>query len=86
MHEATEPARVAGDRGLLLVRVEDGLRVALLRSQALAAAGLPSTGLMVGFIGVVAVANLLIGSMSAKYAFFAPVFVPMFMQVGSARS
>ena len=26
--------------------------------------------------------NLLIGSMSAKYAFFAPVFVPMFMQVG----
>ncbi len=27
-------------------------------------------------------ANLFIGSMSAKYAFFAPVFVPMFMQVG----
>ena len=26
--------------------------------------------------------NLFIGSMSAKYAFFAPVFVPMFMQVG----
>ena len=37
---------------------------------------------MVGFIGVVVVANLFIGSMSAKYAFFAPVFVPMFMQVG----
>jgi aminobenzoyl-glutamate transport protein len=33
-------------------------------------------------VGVVAVANLFIGSMSAKYAFFAPVFVPMFMQVG----
>jgi len=31
---------------------------------------------------VVAVANLFIGSMSAEYAFFAPVFVPMFMQVG----
>jgi aminobenzoyl-glutamate transport protein len=26
--------------------------------------------------------NLFIGSMSAKFAFFAPVFVPMFMQVG----
>ena len=26
--------------------------------------------------------NLFIGSASAKYAFFAPVFVPMFMQVG----
>ena len=28
------------------------------------------------------VGNLFIGSMSAKYAFFAPVFIPMFMQVG----
>jgi aminobenzoyl-glutamate transport protein len=26
--------------------------------------------------------NLLVGSASAKYAFFAPVFVPMFMYVG----
>jgi len=38
--------------------------------------------LMIGFIFVVAIGNLFIGSMSAKYAFFAPVFVPMFMQVG----
>ena len=37
---------------------------------------------MVAFVGVVAVGNLFIGSMSAKYAFFAPVFVPMFMAVG----
>jgi aminobenzoyl-glutamate transport protein len=37
---------------------------------------------MVGFIALVGGGNLLIGSMSAKYAFFAPVFVPMFMQVG----
>lgn len=48
----------------------------------LARADLPAPLLMVAFIGVVALANLFIGSMSAKYAFFAPVFVPMFMQVG----
>ena len=34
------------------------------------------------FIFIVMLGNLMIGSMSAKYAFFAPVFVPMFMQVG----
>ncbi len=48
----------------------------------LAQAELPAPVLMVAFITVVAVGNLFIGSMSAKYAFFAPVFVPMFMQVG----
>ncbi|NNL84517.1 MAG: AbgT family transporter [Myxococcales bacterium] len=48
----------------------------------LARADLPAGGLVASFVVVVAVANLLIGSMSAKYAFFAPVFVPMFMQVG----
>ena len=59
-----------------------GEMLAISGGRALAAADLPSTGLMAGFIGVVGIANLLIGSMSAKYAFFAPVFVPMFMQVG----
>ncbi len=48
----------------------------------LARADLPAPVLMVAFVAVVALANLFIGSMSAKYAFFAPVFVPMFMQVG----
>jgi aminobenzoyl-glutamate transport protein len=43
---------------------------------------MPPALLIVAFIGIVAGANLLMGSMSAKYAFFAPVFVPMFMQVG----
>ncbi len=43
---------------------------------------LPPALLVVAFVATTAVANLLIGSMSAKYAFFAPVFVPMFMQVG----
>ena len=59
-----------------------GEMMALAGGQALASAGLPTAALMVGFVAVVMVANLFIGSMSAKYAFMAPVFVPMFMQVG----
>jgi aminobenzoyl-glutamate transport protein len=59
-----------------------GEMLALAGGQRLAAAGLHGSLLVMGFIGVVMVANLFIGSMSAKYAFFAPVFVPMFMQVG----
>lgn len=38
--------------------------------------------LLAGFILIAMFANLLIGSASAKYAFLAPVFVPMLMQVG----
>lgn len=38
--------------------------------------------LLIGFVGVVVIADVFIGSMSAKYAFMAPIFVPMFMQVG----
>lgn len=34
------------------------------------------------FIGIVAVANLFMGSASAKWAIFAPIFVPMFMGLG----
>ncbi|MEX2525471.1 MAG: AbgT family transporter [Gammaproteobacteria bacterium] len=43
---------------------------------------IPTSLLLIGFILMTMLANLLIGSASAKYAFFAPVFVPMFMQVG----
>jgi aminobenzoyl-glutamate transport protein len=59
-----------------------GEMLAISGGRLLARAGLPDALLMIGFIGVVIVGNLFIGSMSAKYAFFAPVFVPMFMQVG----
>jgi aminobenzoyl-glutamate transport protein len=59
-----------------------GEMLAISGGRVLARAGLPDALLMIGFIGVVIVGNLFIGSMSAKYAFFAPVFVPMFMQVG----
>jgi aminobenzoyl-glutamate transport protein len=38
--------------------------------------------LLVGFVGIVLLSDVFVGSMSAKYAFMAPVFVPMFMQVG----
>lgn len=48
----------------------------------LAQLAIPSPLLMISFIILVGGANLLIGSASAKYAFFAPIFVPMFMQVG----
>jgi aminobenzoyl-glutamate transport protein len=35
-----------------------------------------------GFICCIAIANLFIGSASAKWAIFAPIFVPMFMALG----
>ena len=34
------------------------------------------------FILMASIVNIFIGSSSAKYAFFAPVFVPMLMQIG----
>jgi len=59
-----------------------GEMLAIAGGGVLTRAELPAPLLMVAFVIVVAVGNLFIGSMSAKYAFFAPVFVPMFMQVG----
>ena len=48
----------------------------------LAGLHLPSTALVLAFVVLVMTGNLIMGSASAKYALFAPVFVPMFMQVG----
>jgi aminobenzoyl-glutamate transport protein len=59
-----------------------GIVVAVLGGQTLAAADLPPQLLMAAFIMVAMLGNLFVGSASAKYAFFAPVFVPMFMAVG----
>jgi len=59
-----------------------GEMLAISGGRALTRADLPPALLVSAFVGVTVVANLFIGSMSAKYAFFAPVFVPMFMQVG----
>ncbi|MGP1272588.1 MAG: AbgT family transporter [Phycisphaerales bacterium] len=49
---------------------------------ALAEAGLSKSMLVIAFVLVTMVFNLFIGSMSAKYTMFAPIFVPMLMFVG----
>ena len=59
-----------------------GEMLAISGGQLLVELGLPTSGLIVGFILIVMLGNLFIGSASAKYAFFAPVFVPMLMYVG----
>ncbi|MCA9310986.1 MAG: AbgT family transporter [Phycisphaerales bacterium] len=59
-----------------------GLMLAITGGEALASASLPPWALLALFIMVVMLGNLFIGSASAKYAFFAPVFVPMFMADG----
>jgi aminobenzoyl-glutamate transport protein len=59
-----------------------GEMLAVAGGQVLSDLALPPALLMVAFVLVVMAGNLLIGSASAKYAFFAPVFVPMFMQAG----
>ncbi|MFT5130982.1 MAG: aminobenzoyl-glutamate transport protein, partial [Rhodothermales bacterium] len=56
--------------------------VAMAGGQALGQIELPSVVLVLAFIGLSMVFNLFIGSMSAKYALFAPIFIPMFMMVG----
>jgi aminobenzoyl-glutamate transport protein len=47
-------------------------------------AGFTPYTLIVAFILVTLAFNLFMGSMSAKYTLFAPIFVPMFMMVGIA--
>ncbi|GAB4516211.1 MAG: AbgT family transporter [Phycisphaerales bacterium] len=59
-----------------------GLMLAIVGGNALAGADMPSWLLVSVFIIVVMFGNLFIGSASAKFAIFAPVFVPMFMRVG----
>lgn len=50
--------------------------------QWLATVRMPTVALLLVFIVFVAIFNLLIGSMSAKYSIIAPIFIPMFMLVG----
>jgi aminobenzoyl-glutamate transport protein len=59
-----------------------GEMLAIAGGGVLTRADLPVPVLIVCFILVVTLSDLAIASMSAKYAFLAPVFVPMFMQVG----
>lgn len=50
--------------------------------EALVGLDMPTEALLVVFVLVVMLFNLLIASSSAKFAMFAPIFVPMFMLVG----
>jgi len=59
-----------------------GMIVAINGAEALKASGLGSIPLMLSFIVLAAMINLTMGSASAKWAFMAPVFVPMFMLLG----
>lgn len=59
----------------------DGM-LAMWGGQRIMAMGLPTGSLLIAFILVVMVMNLFIGSMSAKYALLAPVFLPMLMMAG----
>jgi aminobenzoyl-glutamate transport protein len=59
-----------------------GEMLAITGGQVLAAAQIPAPVLLSSFILLTMIANLFIGSATAKYAFLAPVFVPMLMLAG----
>ena len=52
------------------------------RGEFLKSMGLPKTVTICGLILVCCCVNLLMGSSSAKWTLLAPIFVPMFMQLG----
>ncbi|MEM9413999.1 MAG: AbgT family transporter [Planctomycetota bacterium] len=62
-----------------------GEMLAITGGMQLAESGLPSWAVLVGFILLVSVLNLFVGSMSAKYTALAPIFIPMFM-IGAGLS
>ncbi len=55
--------------------------LAMTGGQALGQAALPTSLLIVAFILMTMCFNMFVGSMSAKYTIFAPIFIPMFMMV-----
>jgi aminobenzoyl-glutamate transport protein len=59
-----------------------GEMLAVAGGQGLASLALPPVLLVTAFVAVVMLLNLLMASASAKYAFLAPVFVPMLMLAG----
>lgn len=61
-----------------------GEMMAFSGGRALADLAVPRGLLLAAFVTMVMGANLVIGSASAKYAFIAPIFVPLFMQAGIA--
>jgi aminobenzoyl-glutamate transport protein len=59
-----------------------GMIFAINGAELLKASGLGPIPLMLGFLLLAALINLCMGSASAKWAFMAPVFIPMFMLLG----
>lgn len=59
-----------------------GTLLAVKGAEFLEAAKMTGIPLILGFIIVTAFINLFIGSASAKWAIMAPIFIPMFMQLG----
>lgn len=59
-----------------------GTVIALKGAQFLQNVNLPGSVLMVIFIVITAILNIFMGSASAKWTIVAPVFIPMFMQLG----
>ncbi len=59
-----------------------GMILAIKGAELLQASGLGPIPLMLSFILLAATINLSMGSASAKWAFMAPVFIPMFMLLG----
>ena len=59
-----------------------GMIFAIKGAEALKASGLGPIPLMICFVLLAALINLCMGSASAKWAFMAPIFVPMFMLLG----
>jgi aminobenzoyl-glutamate transport protein len=59
-----------------------GLILAIKGANLLQASGLGPIPLMISFLLLAAAMNLCMGSASAKWAFMAPVFIPMFMLLG----
>ncbi|MFV0483016.1 MAG: AbgT family transporter [Bacteroidales bacterium] len=63
-----------------------GLVTAVKGADLLVAVNLKGVPLMIGFILVVAMINLVMGSASAKWTLLAPVFIPMFMMLPEGYS
>jgi aminobenzoyl-glutamate transport protein len=59
-----------------------GMILAIKGAESLQSSGLGPIPLMISFLILSATLNMLMGSASAKWAFMAPVFVPMFMLLG----
>jgi aminobenzoyl-glutamate transport protein len=59
-----------------------GMILAIKGAEMLQASGLGPIPLMLAFVVLAALINLCMGSASAKWAFMAPVFIPMFMLLG----